>query len=157
MSAYLVAFGIGPFQWITDSSAAGTRIVTIFPRCIYSFYPSFTGYNASDFQFASSIAKRSLDFFQSYLTPSYPLSHLQLLLSPNFAAGAMENYGLLIFRGEYLQISEGSNTDQQRRVAYVVAHEIAHQWFGDAVTTADWSDVFIQEGFATMYGYSFKR
>lgn len=113
---------------------------------------SFTGYNASDFQFASSIAKRSLDFFQSYLIPSYPLSHLQLLLSPNFAAGAMENYGLLIFRGEYLQISESANTDQQRRVAYVVAHEIAHQWFGDAVTTSDWSDVFIQEGFATMYG-----
>lgn len=73
-------------------------------------------------------------------------------MSPNFAAGAMENYGLLIFRGEYLQISESSNTDQQRRVAYVVAHEIAHQWFGDAVTTSDWSDVFIQEGFATMYG-----
>ena len=64
----------------------------------------------------------------------------------------MENYGLLIFRGEYLQIGDNSNADQRHRVAYVVAHEIAHQWFGDAVTTADWSDVFIQEGFATMYG-----
>ena len=70
----------------------------------------------------------------------------------NFAAGAMENFGLLTFRGEYLQVPESASDDHRRRVAYVVAHEIAHQWFGDMVTTEDWSDVFIQEGFATYFG-----
>lgn len=113
------------------------------------------GYNASDFVFATSIAKQSLEYFTSYLGHPYPLPRLQLLLSPNFAAGAMENYGLLIFRGEYLQSSSSPAT--RRRIAYVVAHEIAHQWFGDASTAADWSDVFLQEGFATLLGWKYPR
>ena len=109
------------------------------------------GYNASDFVFATSIAKQSLEYFTSYLGHPYPLPRLQLLLSPNFAAGAMENYGLLIFRGEYLQSSSSPAT--RRRIAYVVAH----QWFGDASTAADWSDVFLQEGFATLLGWKYPR
>ena len=65
----------------------------------------------------------------------------------------MENYGLIICRSEYLLIEEGANQDLQRRVAYVLSHEIAHQWFGNLVTNRDWSDVYIQEGLATYYGY----
>lgn len=61
--------------------------------------------------------------------------------------------GLIVCRGEYLMIPEGANQDLQRRVAYVLSHEIAHQWFGNLVTNRDWSDVYIQEGLATFFGY----
>lgn len=80
------------------------------------------------------------------------MSSLQVVLSPNFAPAAMENYGLIVCRGEYMMISEGADQDLQRRVAYVLSHEIAHQWFGNLVTNQDWSDVYIQEGLATYFG-----
>lgn len=96
----------------------------------------------------------ALEFFQSNIAEPYPLSHLQILLAPNFAAAAMENFGLILIRSEYLAIPAGSeNDDLQRRVAYVLSHEIAHQWFGNLLTARDWSDVFLQEGFATLLGH----
>ncbi len=94
-----------------------------------------------------------MDFFQNHLTEPYPLAHLQVVLSVNFAAGAMENFGLIVSRGEYMVVDAQSDADTQRRVSYVISHEIAHQWFGNVVTNADWSDLYVQEGLATFLGY----
>lgn len=94
-----------------------------------------------------------MDFFQSHLTEPYPLAHLQVVLSVNFAAGAMENFGLIVSRGEYMVVDAQSDADTRRRVSYVISHEIAHQWFGNVVTNADWSDLYVQEGLATFLGY----
>lgn len=94
-----------------------------------------------------------MNFFQRHLTEPYPLAHLQVVLSVNFAAGAMENFGLIVSRGEYMVVEPQSDEDTRRRVSYVISHEIAHQWFGNVVTNADWSDLYVQEGLATFLGY----
>lgn len=117
------------------------------------FFIYSIGYQSSDYEYALDASVHAFNYFQEYLHEPYPLSTLQILLSPNFAPAAMENFGLIICRKEYLLIEEGANQDLQRRVAYVLSHEIAHQWFGNLVTNRDWSHVYIQEGLATFLGY----
>ena len=96
----------------------------------------------------------AFEYFQSNIGEPYPLSHLQILLAPNFAAAAMENFGLILIRSEYLALPAGdASDDQKRRISYVLSHEIAHQWFGNLVTARDWSEVYLQEGFATLLGH----
>ena len=96
---------------------------------------------------------KAMNYFQRHLDESYPLPQLQIVLSLNFAAGAMENFGLILCRGEYMVVDANSGDDERRRVSYVISHEIAHQWFGNLVTNEDWSDLYVQEGLATYYGY----
>lgn len=109
--------------------------------------------NSRDFEFALNASVHAFHYFHSFIMEPYPLPHLQIILAPNFAAAAMENFGLITIRGEYVIVGEGASDDQKRRVAYVLSHEIAHQWFGNLVTAHDWSDVYLQEGLATLIGY----
>jgi len=101
-------------------------------------------------KFALASAKWDLHFFNRYFGIRYPLPKLDLVAVPDFDSGAMENFGCVIFRESELLANEKDGTLPSRKdVTTTVAHEIAHQWFGDLVTPAWWDDLWLSEGFAT--------
>ncbi|MDR4468000.1 MAG: M1 family metallopeptidase [Nitrospira sp.] len=140
MSTYLVAFVVGQLQ-PTESVFVGKtplRILTV---------PGKQDLTA----FGQEIAVASLKFFEEYYGISYPGDKLDLVAIPDFASGAMENFGAITFRETALLVDQRSGTHAERgRVADVVAHENAHMWFGDLVTMSWWNGLWLNEAFATF-------
>lgn len=100
------------------------------------------------------IAVKTLNLYKKYFSMPYALPKLDMVAVPDFAAGAMENYGLIVYREIALLHDELHSTDtNKQRLAIVVAHEIAHQWFGNLVTMEWWTHLWLNEGFATWVSY----
>ncbi len=140
MSSYLVAFVVGPLVATEprDVNGVPVRIVHVPGK------EHLTG-------FALEVAEHSLRFFSSYFDIPYPADKLDLVAVPDFAFGAMENLGCVTFRETALLVNpESAARTELERVADVIAHEIAHMWFGDLVTMKWWEGIWLNEAFATF-------
>ncbi|EXB88333.1 Puromycin-sensitive aminopeptidase [Morus notabilis] len=143
MSTYLVGIVIGLFDYVEDTTADGVKV-----RVYCPVGKSDKG------QFALEVAVKTLELYTKYFSMCYPLPKLDLVAVPEFAAGAMENYGLIVYReNELLYDPLHSTTARKQRNAIVAAHEVAHQWFGNLVTMEWWTHLWLNEGFATWVSY----
>ncbi len=141
MSTYLVFLGIGKFD-VLRGTGPGSRVAIWTP-------PG----DASKGQFALGIAQRVLKEFESYYGVPYPLPKLDLVSLREFAAGAMENWGIITSRERLLLADEATTAGLRRQIATVTAHEIAHQWFGDLVTMHWWDEIWLNESFAALMAF----
>ncbi|MDN3020937.1 aminopeptidase N [Streptomyces sp. S.PB5] len=144
ISTYLVALAAGPWHSVTTEH----RGLPFGIHCRRSLAP----YLDADADELFEITKQCFDRYHEKFDEPYPFDSYDQAFVPEFNAGAMENPGLVTFRDEFVYRSAVTDTERQTR-AMVIAHEMAHMWFGDLVTLRWWDDIWLNESFAEYMGY----
>ncbi|KAK6759651.1 hypothetical protein RB195_021310 [Necator americanus] len=141
MSTYLVAFAVGPFVSHDVINRDGTLVRSW----------GWTG-QENFLQFSAETAAECLYQMGQYTNIKFPLEKCDNLGLPEFLAGAMENFGLIVYKSEIIALNPDTITTIEKiESAYIICHEVAHQWFGNLVTTHWWDDLFLNEGTATYF------
>lgn len=138
MSTYLLAFVVGEFDYIETKSKNGVLVRVYTP----------VGKKEHG-RFSLELGARALDFYADYFNIPYPLPKMDFVSITDFCSGAMENWGLTTGReARILYDPANSSAELKQKIAQVVTHEMAHQWFGNLVTMEWWTHLWLNEGFA---------
>jgi puromycin-sensitive aminopeptidase len=143
MSTYLLAFIIGNFEYLEKKSTRGVivRVYTLPGK-------------KHQAKFSLDVTVRMLEFYEKYFDIPYPLETLDMIAIPDFSSLAMENWGAITFREIGLLVDDKHTSARNKEmVAHVIAHELAHQWFGNLVTMEWWTHLWLNEGFASYISY----
>ncbi len=142
LPSYLVAFAVGPFEYVSGGSAGQKKVPVriVVPKG-----------HAAEAKYASEVTAEIINRHEKYFGTPYPYDKADQVAIPTTAGfGAMENPGMVTYAQNLILAKPESDTiNRQRGYAEVAAHELAHQWFGDLVTTAWWNDIWLNEAFAT--------
>ena len=148
LPTYLIAFGAGPYE-INDFGQIPPNDIRKRPIDLRGFTAQGS---KAQIQYGLENTAGILTALEGYFGSEYPYEKLDLIAAPDYAFGAMENPGAIVYREYLMLLDDNAPLSQKRAYARVHSHELAHQWFGNLVTPVWWEDIWLNEAFATWAG-----